>query len=272
MIIGSFARTRPVIDVELTRGREEGNPCQRGTTEPMYYCDATRALHGTIAANSENRCPQGGRIVRGVIAILTIVGFFIGTFGATGAEPRKLLIITGYFPAPHDKVCAATEIFVAEILSAVLKDPNASTCHPRDQLTFRTRVDEMLAMNGRELAVLKLTAPQPNDELAVVADLFNSRPTDSEGKYPPKDEFGTLKADPPTGEPLSDAQISQQLIGRTFIIGIRPNPFAKTHPPVASVWTMNLRQWVENQIRLSAGFCSTLVGQDKPPWAKFSPR
>ena len=209
-----------------------------------------------------------------MLAVVSIVaGLCLRASGAACADPNNAsqsARIGGHFSTPIDRLCFPTEIFVAEILRTSLTDcrlkyPTVPICDPKDELTLRIRVDETLAANEQELARLHVRVAQPNDCVDVVTKLYNSRPTDIGGQFPPKDEFDTLKVDPPTGARPSDQQISDLFIGQRFIFGIRPHPFDKARPPSATVWTMKLRQWVEDILRNSAGTCPRLVRQDNPP-------
>jgi hypothetical protein len=201
--------------------------------------------------------PIYGSIVR----VLTIASIAMGLYilPSNIARAMEKRLIGGYLLSSIGKLCSPSEIFVAQIVSASLadcrlKDSYLPTCDPKGELMFRLRVEETLAANERELAERRVKLVRPSESIDVVTKLFNSRPTDPDGRFPPEDEYGILRVDPPTGEPLSDQEISRLFIGQRFIFGIRPNPFDKTTPPSATVWTMRTRQWVEENLQTCSRF------------------
>ncbi len=215
-----------------------------------------------------------------VIILVAAATLVIASEKSSAFEVR----IGAVYPSAFDRVCFPTEIFIAEVLSASpadceLRDPSVSlrnftglTCDPKNDLTFRIRVDETLALNSQELELSKLRPVRPDDDIDVFINVFNRLPTDVGGEFPPEDEFGLLKIDPPTAEPLSAQQISDRFVGQKFIFGIRPNPYDRTHIPVAIVWTMKLHQWVADSLRNaedhlpdSVNRCSRLVRKDYRP-------
>jgi hypothetical protein len=218
-------------------------------------------------------------IYRAIVRVLAIASIATGVYLSPSgtASARTPMRIGAHFPTALDRLCFPAEIFSAEILSASLADcqlkgpglspldPTALTCDPKSDLTFRIRVVETIGANEQELAKLRVKLVQPSDSIDVVTKLFNSRPTDPEGEFPPQDEFGILKVDPPTGEPLSDQEMSRLFVGQKFIFGIKPNPFDKTHLPSTAVWTMRQRDWVEDNLRNSMGTCSRLIQHNNPP-------
>jgi hypothetical protein len=212
-------------------------------------------------------------IYRNIARVLTVALIAVGLcFSSSDAVYARTPMRIGggtYFLSRLGKFCFQSEIFVAQIMSASPADcrseaPHLPTCNSKDDLTFRLRVDEMLGANEQELTKLRVELVQPGESIDVVTRLFNSRPTDPEGQFPPEDEFGILKVDPPTGAPLSDQEISRLFIGQRFIFGIRPNPFDKTHLPSATVWTMKMREWVEDNLRQPLGSCSKTVHLKSP--------
>jgi hypothetical protein len=217
--------------------------------------------------------PISKTVAHTIAVVSIVVGLYLSASDTACADPNNTSRsprIGAHYPTPLDRLCFPTEVFVAHILSASLADcrlrvPNPPTCDPKDELTFRLRVDETLGANEQELVQLRIRVVRPDESIDVVTKLFNSLPTDTEGRYPPQDEFGTLKVDLPTGEPLSDQEISRLFVGQQFIFGIRPNPFDKTRLPSATVWTMRLRQWVEDNLRNSAGTCSRLIQHANSP-------
>jgi hypothetical protein len=122
-----------------------------------------------------------------MLAVVSIVaGLCLRASGAACADPNNAsqsARIGGHFSTPIDRLCFPTEIFVAEILRTSLtdyrlNDPTVPICDPKDELTLRIRVDEMIAANEQELARLHVRVAQPNDSIDVVTKLYNSRPTD----------------------------------------------------------------------------------------------
>jgi hypothetical protein len=162
---------------------------------------------------------------------------------------------------PRDIVCRSSHVFVAEVLGARSGDcrrryPDARSCGPTDLLHLSLRIGEMLASDdlaqshafGRDL--------RSGDLVEVQISVANRLPRTIGGVIlsGPSDEYGMLKANPPTGQSLSDEEISTLVLSKNFIFGISLNARSRpTEIPYANVWPVALGPWVRDSLRTPSG-------------------
>jgi hypothetical protein len=189
---------------------------------------------------------------------LTLIGMCLSAWFCFGIfEPARAQRRTaGPLPTAIERLCFASEVFVATVSSAVssdcrLKYPTSSWCEPRDQLTLTLIVDEPLITNEEELSEYRLIPLRQTDTINVFIKYHRKSPYYVEGGSEREDEsfMGRPMVDLPPDQRLSDQQINEQFVGQKFIFGTRRYLFHKDGSPFAAyAWPLRLRPWAEENL------------------------
>jgi hypothetical protein len=185
--------------------------------------------------------------------------------------PRRPLRTHGPLPTPIDRLCFASEIFVATVSGAVSSDCRTKYpkgCEPDSQLSFTLVVDEPLVANEEELSGYRLRRLQRTDTINVTVTYHRKTPYDVEGGSEKEDEsfMGWPVVDLPSDQQLSDQKI-EQFVGQKLVFGTRRDPFHHDGAPFrAAAWPLRLRPWVDQNLpSVALKQCSRPVGPLAPP-------
>jgi hypothetical protein len=153
---------------------------------------------------------------------------------------------------PEDILCHASQVVVAQVLGGKLTDcrlqhPKALSCYPKNVLHFSIRVDEILGSTFEANSEPTRRLPRSGDIVEIDTEIYNEAPSSAGGTDNfPSEEYGRLKVRPGTGRPLTDQEILDQFVGKSFVFGIQQTLWA-------SAWPTRLREWIDNTLRRSDG-------------------
>jgi hypothetical protein len=196
-----------------------------------------RGLSGNIPQQFAAKGQASGIVcsVKSVLPLLLGLAIPLAALAIVPARPQQIL-------------CSSPEIVLAEIVDGAGADcrlhiPPTSTCEPMNIVHLTIRIKDIIADSMARAAV------GIGETVKVTARVQNQKPLKINGHViqmvnPERDD---LVVTPPTGKPLTGADIRELFEHKVFIFGIQPADGNEAQ--WASVWKVQRLPWILGILR-----------------------
>jgi hypothetical protein len=167
----------------------------------------------------------------------------------------ELILHSRETSTPQERLCAASQIFVAQVLNAALVDNSPTSAH---SVHMTLKIDEFMARRDRDPSTSPHRRdPRPGDIIDVESGVYSMSGGGMEVSW----ARGFLGLGWPIGSdarappvlPLSDAEIGDVFIGKRFVFGIRISSSSDQDRLPAIAWPRQSRSWILNSFLHECG-------------------